>query len=44
MKSILFVYLGNICRTPLAHGIAQNYIKKYGFEQVFDMIEKCIKN
>ena len=27
-KSILFVCLGNICRSPLAHGIAQEYIKK----------------
>jgi len=26
MKKILFVCLGNICRSPLAHGIAQNYI------------------
>lgn len=24
MKKILFVCLGNICRSPLAHGIAQN--------------------
>jgi len=27
MKSILFVCLGNICRSPLAHGIAENYVK-----------------
>jgi len=27
MKSVLFVCLGNICRSPLAHGIAENYIK-----------------
>jgi len=26
MKSILFVCLGNICRSPLAHGIAENYV------------------
>jgi protein-tyrosine phosphatase len=26
MKSILFVCLGNICRSPLSHGIAQNYV------------------
>ncbi|MGK0256448.1 MAG: protein-tyrosine phosphatase, partial [Arcobacteraceae bacterium] len=27
MKKILFVCLGNICRSPLAHGIAENYVK-----------------
>ena len=36
MKSILFVCLGNICRSPLAHGIAQNYIKKYDLDIVVD--------
>lgn len=29
MKSILFVCLGNICRSPLAEGIAQNLAQKY---------------
>ena len=28
MKNILFVCLGNICRSPLAHGIAQNIVKQ----------------
>lgn len=28
MKSIIFVCLGNICRSPLAEGIARNYIKE----------------
>ncbi len=28
MKSILFVCLGNICRSPLAHGIAQDTVQK----------------
>jgi protein-tyrosine phosphatase len=28
MKSILFVCLGNICRSPLAEGIAREYINK----------------
>ena len=27
MKSILFVCLGNICRSPLAEGIAREYVK-----------------
>lgn len=29
MKSILFVCLGNICRSPLAEGIAREIIKKH---------------
>ena len=28
MKKILFVCLGNICRSPLAHGIAEHYANK----------------
>ena len=28
MKTILFVCLGNICRSPLAEGIARNYVEK----------------
>jgi len=28
MKKILFVCLGNICRSPLAHGIAKNLIRQ----------------
>lgn len=28
MKKILFVCLGNICRSPLAQGIARDYIRK----------------
>lgn len=30
MKSILFVCLGNICRSPLAQGIAEKIIKEEG--------------
>ena len=29
-RSILFVCLGNICRSPLAQGIAEDYINKNG--------------
>ncbi len=29
MKSILFVCLGNICRSPLAEGIARHYIQTH---------------
>ena len=28
MKSILFVCLGNICRSPLAHGVASSYVDR----------------
>ncbi len=28
VKSIIFVCLGNICRSPIAQGVAQKYIKK----------------
>ncbi|PKI80178.1 protein tyrosine phosphatase [Malaciobacter halophilus] len=28
MKSIIFVCLGNICRSPIAQGVAQEYITK----------------
>ena len=36
MKSILFVCLGNICRSPLAHGVAQNYIEKNNLDLIVD--------
>jgi len=36
MKKILFVCLGNICRSPLAEGIARNYIKKNTLDMLVD--------
>lgn len=38
MKKILFVCLGNICRSPLAEGLANKIAKESGLEQkvVFD--------
>ncbi len=36
MKSILFVCLGNICRSPLAEAIAREYIKKNSLDIVVD--------
>jgi len=36
MKSILFVCLGNICRSPIAHGIAQDYVIKNNLDIKID--------
>jgi protein-tyrosine phosphatase len=36
MKSILFVCLGNICRSPLAHGIAEDYVIKNNLDIKID--------
>ena len=38
MKSILFVCLGNICRSPIAEGIAKNYAKMLELDV---LIESC---
>ena len=32
MTKIMFVCLGNICRSPLAEGIANFYVKKYNLD------------
>lgn len=36
MKKVLFVCLGNICRSPLAEGIAKEYIKKNNLNIIVD--------
>ena len=36
MKSILFVCLGNICRSPLADGIANKIAREKGYELYID--------
>ncbi len=36
MKKILFVCLGNICRSPIAQGIAQNYVDENGLDIKID--------
>lgn len=36
IKSILFVCLGNICRSPLAEGIAKNYIKEKNLNLIIE--------
>lgn len=35
MKKILFVCLGNICRSPAAHGVMESYICKLGLSKNF---------
>lgn len=36
MKKILFVCLGNICRSPLAEGVARKYIEENGLDLYID--------
>ncbi len=36
IKSILFVCLGNICRSPLAEGIAKKYVEEKGLKIEID--------
>lgn len=32
VKSIIFVCLGNICRSPIAQGVAEKYIREQGLD------------
>ncbi|WP_457749821.1 low molecular weight protein-tyrosine-phosphatase [Sulfurimonas sp.] len=36
MKSLIFVCLGNICRSPLAEGIAKKIAKEHGINIIID--------
>ena len=36
IKSILFVCLGNICRSPIAEGVAKRYIQKKNLDLIID--------
>ena len=36
MKSVIFVCLGNICRSPLAEGIARKYAQDRGLDLTID--------
>lgn len=36
IKSIIFVCLGNICRSPIAEGIAREYIKEKNLDLIID--------
>ena len=35
MKKILFVCLGNICRSPMAEGLFKDYVEKQGLSHLF---------
>lgn len=39
-KKLLFVCLGNICRSPLAHAVFESKVKEKGLEDYFE-IESC---
>lgn len=36
IKSILFVCLGNICRSPIAEGVAKRYIEEKNLDLIID--------
>jgi protein-tyrosine phosphatase len=40
MTSVLFVCLGNICRSPTAHGVMQHLLQKEGLENKI-VIDSC---
>jgi len=40
MKRVLFVCLGNICRSPLAEGVFRKKIKERGLEDVYE-VDSC---
>jgi low molecular weight protein-tyrosine phosphatase len=40
MKKVVFVCLGNICRSPLAEGIFRDKVKQRGLEKEFE-IDSC---
>ncbi len=37
MKRVLFVCLGNICRSPLAEGIFRDHVERAGLQGAFDI-------
>ncbi|CAB59888.2 protein tyrosine phosphatase Stp1, unknown biological role [Schizosaccharomyces pombe] len=38
---VLFVCLGNICRSPMAEAVFRNEVEKAGLEARFDTIDSC---
>lgn len=39
--NVLFVCLGNICRSPMAEGIFKDYVVKQNLENRFNIIDSC---
>jgi len=39
--SVMFVCLGNICRSPMAQAVFQHLVKEKGLDAHFDKIESC---
>jgi low molecular weight phosphotyrosine protein phosphatase len=39
--SVLFVCLGNICRSTMAEGIFQSMARKPPYGELFDKIDSC---
>ncbi|EMR10065.1 hypothetical protein PNEG_01816 [Pneumocystis murina B123] len=39
--NILFVCLGNICRSPMAQGVFANYVAKHNLQDKFGLIDSC---
>ncbi|EEB06624.1 dual specificity phosphatase Stp1 [Schizosaccharomyces japonicus yFS275] len=39
--SVLFVCLGNYCRSPMAHAVFQEEVRKQGLEHLFDTIDSA---
>ena len=44
MKSVLFVCLGNICRSPLAEGVLQSLLTQYQVDSQVNVSSAAIKN
>ena len=40
MKRVLFVCLGNICRSPMAHGVLEHRLRERGLEHLIE-VDSC---
>lgn len=41
MSSVLFVCLGNICRSPMAHGVLENLIREHSLQDLITKVDSC---